>query len=115
LPLRFTLQDLPAKLPLLLMTVVVYPILEEIVFRGLLQDGLTRVLPTKQLGGLSLANVLTSLLFVCVHLFMQPWQWALLVLFPSLVFGFSKERYQSLWAPIILHCSYNLGFVLLYK
>ncbi|MDG1783128.1 MAG: CPBP family glutamic-type intramembrane protease, partial [Porticoccaceae bacterium] len=61
----------------------------------------------------SLANVLTSLLFVAVHLINHPPLWALAVFGPSLVFGYSQERYNHLVAPIILHCSYNAGYFLL--
>lgn len=90
--------------------VLIYPIFEEIVFRGLVQEGLARWLP-QRLGILSLANILTSVVFAALHLVQQSPLWALGIFFPSLVFGFSKERYLTLWAPIILHGWYNLGFV----
>jgi len=90
--------------------VFIYPFLEEIVFRGLLQEWLAKRFQ-QRLGVLSLANVLTSVVFAALHLVHQSPMWALGIFFPSLVFGFSKERYQSLWAPIILHSWYNLGFV----
>ena len=94
--------------------VVVYPVLEEIVFRGLLLDWLSKQLH-QRLGWLTLANVLTSLAFAALHLIHQSLLWSLLIFFPSLVFGFSKERYRSLWAPILLHCWYNLGFLWLFR
>ena len=93
--------------------VLIYPLLEEIVFRGLVQEGVAGWLP-QRFGMLSLANVLTSVAFAALHLVHQSPLWSLGIFFPSLVFGFSKERYQSLWAPIILHGWYNLGFVWLF-
>ena len=99
-------------LSLLMSLVVLYPIVEEIVFRGLIQPFLAKRL-SQRWSVFSLANVLTSLLFVAVHLINHPPLWALAVFGPSLVFGYSQERYNHLVAPIILHCSYNAGYFLL--
>ena len=94
--------------------VLVFPVLEEIVFRGLILEWLGRFLP-QRLGILSLANLLTSLVFAAMHLIYQSFFWSFLIVFPSLIFGLSKERYQTLWAPILLHSWYNLGFVWLFR
>ena len=99
-------------LSLLMRLVVLYPIVEEIVFRGFIQPFLAKRL-SQRWSVFSLANVLTSLLFVAVHLINHPPLWALAVFGPSLVFGYSQERYNHLVAPIILHCSYNAGYFLL--
>ena len=99
-------------LSLLMSLVVLYPIVEEIVFRGFIQPFLAKRL-SQRWSVFSLANVLTSLLFVAVHLINHPPLWALAVFGPSLVFGYSQERYNHLVAPIILHCSYNAGYFLL--
>ena len=99
-------------LSLLMSFVLLYPYVEEIVFRGLIQPFLAKRL-SQRWSVFSVANVLTSLLFVVVHLINHPPLWALAVFFPSLVFGYSQERYNHLVAPIILHCSYNAGYFLL--
>ncbi|MDA8942068.1 JDVT-CTERM system glutamic-type intramembrane protease [Porticoccaceae bacterium] len=99
-------------LSLLMSLVVFYPYVEEIVFRGLIQPFLAKRL-SQQWSVFSLANMLTSLLFVTVHLINHPPLWALAVLVPSLVFGYSQERCNHLAAPIILHCTYNAGYFLL--
>lgn len=96
-----------------IMLVFAYPVLEEVVFRGLLLETVARYLP-QHWGILSLANLLTSALFALAHLVYHSLGWSLLVFFPSLVFGYSKERYRGLPAPIILHCWYNFGFVWLF-
>jgi len=98
----------------LALIILVYPILEEIVFRGLLQEFLAKRI-RYQYRLLTMANVVTSLSFVLAHLIYNDWIWALLIFFPSLVFGYMKERHQSLISPIILHSFYNAGFVWLFS
>lgn len=95
------------------MVVVVYPVLEELAFRGFLQSWLIekaafarRVVP-----GISVANVAVSTLFAVSHLLNQPPLWAASVFGPSLVFGYFRDRYQLVWPSILLHCWYNAGFV----
>lgn len=97
-----------------LLPVLVYPVLEEIVFRGLIQELVHDYLSTRVFGPLSVANLLTSALFASLHLLSHPPLWAALVFFPSLVFGFFKDRHQSLFAPIVLHMFYNAGFLWLF-
>ena len=89
--------------------ILVYPLLEEIVFRGLVQEFFTSKIRYR-LGILSGANLLTSLVFVAMHIFYSQWIWALVVFFPSLVFGYLKERHQSLVSPILVHAFYNAGY-----
>lgn len=98
---------------LFLLGILVYPVLEEIVFRGLVQDAIRNRL-AQRLGPLSLANLITSVLFAAAHLLRQPLHWAALVIFPSLVFGFFRERHDTLGTPILLHAFYNLGPVWLF-
>lgn len=106
----------PLQLPWqFLVSVVVYPIAEEIVFRGLIQEMLYEYFGSGRLGPLSVANLLTSCLFTGMHFIYHPPLWAALVFFPSLVFGFFKERTAALSAPIILHAFYNAGFIWLFS
>jgi len=106
----------PLLTPLVfLLPVLVYPVLEEIVFRGLIQELVHEYLSKASLGPVSVANLLTSFLFTGVHFFYHPPLWAALVFFPSLVFGFFKDRTQGLMAPIILHVFYNAGFLWLFS
>jgi len=101
----------PAAEPLrFALLVLLYPVLEEVVFRGLVLEWLGSRLP-RRFGLLSVANLLTSVLFAALHLVHHTILWAGLVFFPSLVFGYAKERYRTLWVPIFLHCWYNLGFI----
>lgn len=87
---------------------LLYPVIEEWLFRGILQGELLRR-PwgrTRHLG-VSVANVLTTVAFVLLHLVHQPPGWALAVAAPSLVLGHFRERYSSLWPPIMLHVLFN--------
>ncbi len=101
----------------LLLLVFVFPVLEEIVFRGLIQESIQQLLSNNQLPTLiiwriSSANVLASLLFSASHLWTHSALWALAILVPSLIFGYFKDQYQSLQPSIVLHIFYNLGFYL---
>lgn len=99
----------------LFLPILVYPVIEEWFFRGTLQPALAAYPRLrKKWKAVTLANVLTSVIFAGLHFISQPPIWALLVFFPSLVFGWSKERFKTLLAPIVLHVFYNAGFFLLF-
>ncbi len=97
-----------------LLPVLLYPVVEEIIFRGLVQEFIHDHISHKSLGPLTLANLLASLLFTGLHFLFHAPLWAALVFFPSLVFGFFKDRTQRLLAPIILHVFYNAGYFWLF-
>ena len=107
--------DWPLRAPwLFLWPALFYPVLEEIVFRGLVQDLAHRHLRAWRWGPISHANLYTSLLFTALHFIHQPPLWAAVVIFPSLVFGYFKDKYRGLTAPILLHVFYNAGFFWLF-
>jgi len=116
-PMRFELGFPSIAWYQFALIILVYPVLEEIVFRGLVLEYLAKRARWKwdqRIVSLTAANLLTSLAFVLAHLIYSPWIWALLVFFPSIIFGYMKERHQSLLSPIIMHGFYNLGFFWLY-
>lgn len=95
--------------------VLLQPLLEELVFRGILQGQVLRLTTPgngqpRRLGPLTLANVLVTAGFVALHLRAQPWGWALAVAGPSLIFGHLRERMGSVWPAVLLHIVYNAGF-----
>jgi hypothetical protein len=106
----------PLELPWrFFMLVFVYPALEEIVFRGLLQELLLGVRRLAQpLGPLTGANLAASLAFAGLHLFGHAPLWALAVLVPSLVFGYFWDRYRRLGPCVSLHVFYNAGYFWLF-
>ncbi len=90
---------------------VLYPCIEELLFRGLLQGWLLeRASFRRRWLGLTVANLLTSGIFTALHFFAHPPLAAAAVLVPSLVFGYFRDRHGNLHAPILLHVYYNLGY-----
>jgi len=100
-----------------LLLVLLYPVLEEVVFRGLVQGELMRrAVFRKQFFGITCANILASIVFSSAHLFTHPVGMAALVFLPSLVFGYFRDRHDGWLLPsILLHIYYNLGYFLLFK
>lgn len=94
--------------------VLVQPLLEEMVFRGLLQGQALTLLARQgkpmRAGPVTLANLLVTLAFVALHLVAQPPAWAVAVAIPSLVFGHLRERFSSVWPAVAVHAIYNAGF-----
>ncbi|WP_183907910.1 JDVT-CTERM system glutamic-type intramembrane protease MrtJ [Simiduia aestuariiviva] len=94
----------------LLLWIAVFPPLEEYVFRGMLQPLIQRHWP-RRWRALSAANLLTSGLFTLAHVATKgPHLFTLGVFFPSLVFGYFRERHHQLASPIALHMAYNGAF-----
>ena len=81
-------------------TVLMAPILEEVVFRGLMYTRLKKGMPVVA------AAIITSLVFGTVH---GTVIWAIYTFIFSLVLIWIYERFQSLTACIVLHMAYNLS------
>jgi membrane protease YdiL (CAAX protease family) len=88
------------------------PVLEEVLFRGAMQEYFAQRFVSKLSGPISLANLLTSIVFTALHGVVWSSFWSLLVFFPSLVYGYFKDKTGGLAAPIGLHTYYNAGFFL---
>lgn len=101
-----------ADIATFLLLVVWQPVIEEILFRGIIQERL-RCLPWARLQilGLSVANCITTALFVCAHLAQHSIGWALAVAVPSLAFGHFRERHRQIYSAILLHATYNACYL----
>lgn len=99
----------------LLWLVIIYPILEEIAFRGAIQGYLLQRLPNLAWLKISLANFLTSLCFSLLHSVFRSLLNGLAVFIPSLIFGYFRDRYHHLYISIFLHMYYNLGYFWLFS
>jgi len=97
-----------------ILPVILYPILEEIVFRGMVLEYCQKKIPGVLLFHISKANFITSILFTALHFIYHPPLWASAVFIPSLIFGFLKERHQSLIPPILIHVFFNAGYYWLF-
>ena len=93
---------------------LLFPVLEEIVFRGLIHDYIYLKLSTwdKYLG-ITSANWLTTLLFCLTHLVTRSLIVALLVIVPSLVLGSLRDKGFSIKALAAIHVYWNGGVYLL--
>ena len=113
----FGFQPLPRHAiwsPAFLFIALWQPVFEELLFRGIIQGQLLQTMyGGKTWFGLSVSNLLTSLLFACAHLASHSISWSLLVFVPSLCFGFVRERFGSVYPSIALHVFYNTGYFLL--
>lgn len=95
----------------LLLTALIYPVLEELTFRGFIQTSILSFTTEKVVWELSFANLFTSLIFSSAHLIYMGWDKAILVFLPSLIFGYFRESTSGMAAPIGLHCFYNFNFI----
>src|SRR3972149_2036201 len=89
---------------------------EEVLFRGFLQGrlhdifGRTWKFPGALIGpGL----FLTAFIFALSHYLTEPAPLRLLVFFPGLLFGWLRERSDSVAAPVIAHALANVAFLTL--
>jgi len=97
--------------PVFFSLVLWQPTLEEFLFRGCLHGQLCQR-PWGQWSwyGITAANGCTSLLFAVGHCWHHPPLWAAAVLFPSLIFGYFRDRYTSIYPCMVLHAFYNAGY-----
>ena len=100
---------------LFLIPAIIGPILEEVVFRGLIQDYLAKRVSVPIPGPISASNLVTSVLFSVTHLLYHPPLWSAAVFIPSLLFGYFKDKYQSLGPPVLLHAYYNSGYYWIFE
>ena len=94
--------------------VLMQPVIEELLFRGLLQGQVLQLAWGRwQWGGFTSANLAVSVVFVTLHFMTHPPFWALGVLLPSLLFGYFRDRHRSVYPSMALHVFYNAGYFLL--
>jgi len=87
------------------------PVVEELLFRGWLQGRLAHTrYGYRSIAGISSANMVTTAAFVLIHFVNQPPLWALGVVFPSLLFGYFRDRSGSVWPAMVLHVVFNSAF-----
>lgn len=96
--------------------IILMPIVEEMAFRGFLQNLISKHRPGGCTNHLvfSWANIITSLIFTGFHLINHVQAIALMTLIPSLIFGYFKDKYQNIVPGVLLHSLYNLGFIALF-
>jgi membrane protease YdiL (CAAX protease family) len=92
----------------LLSLIIWQPLIEEILFRGIIQGQFARREWGKRSWlSISSANAVTSILFAASHMLHSSPLFALTVIAPSLVFGYFRDYCNSVYPCIIIHSSYN--------
>jgi hypothetical protein len=84
---------------------------EEIIFRGYLQTRLQQVIPHRWNiwgGDVGPAVILTSAVFAISHLVAIPSASRLAVFFPSLLFGWLRDRTGSIAGSVVAHALSNV-------
>ena len=84
--------------------VVVAPLLEEVVFRGLMQTALLRTLGEHRRW---VVILLASIVFAATHVSAAIWQSLAALLVLSVALGYVYERTGSLWPSIVAHAGFN--------
>ena len=83
----------------ILMAVMIAPIGEECLFRGVTLER------TKKVGKFYVANILQAFLFALAHMNLVQGFYVFLL---GIVFGYIKEKYQSIIPAIICHIAFNI-------
>lgn len=99
-------KDLPSIISFAIILVTIYaPVIEELIFRGFLQNSLTNYL------GRFFSIIITSLCFSFFHFSINQGiaNFSIITSFfiLSCLIGFVYERQKSLFAPIALHAAFN--------
>ena len=105
-----TISENPQLLPRILVTiyaVIVAPLFEELLFRGLFQTMIRSFLNIKNAAWVAIA--ISSALFVMMHVDLPHWP-ALYVL--GVALGYSYEKSGSLFRPIFIHMLFNATSVI---
>lgn len=91
------------SLALALVVTTLAPVLEELLFRGYLFNAWrhTRL-------GLPGTLLLTSVLFVGLHVNQYHWVHLTFVFMLAMILGMAREKTGSIWVPVILHGANNL-------
>ena len=98
--------QLPLRIVIVIVAVIVAPLLEELLFRGLVQTTIRSFLELRN--GPWLAIAISSGLFAAMHA--NPGHWpALFVL--SVCLGYAYEKSGSLFRPIFIHSFFNTASI----
>ena len=103
--LKLTMGNTPLFFSMIMVVVILVPFMEELLFRGLLQNFLKRYMRR------SWSIAFTAIIFSAVHFAPSQgtgnFQLVLSLIALSGFLGFIYERERTLWAPITLHMTFN--------
>ena len=100
--------------PMFFALCVASPVLEEYVFRAFLYEAVDARWPVAWPSGaplsISLANALTTFLFVTTHMIAREPMAGALVLLPSIYLGLLRQRYGGAGICMVFHAVWNVGW-----
>lgn len=102
----------------LLVQVLLVALPEEYFYRGYLQGRLQQVFGRRLVwlgGDVGPAVWITSAVFAVGHVLTVPSAFRLAVFFPSLLFGWLRDKTGTLWVPVVVHVGSNLILEILHR
>ena len=91
------------------------PLIEEYIFRGLVQNKINKFVNKSYFFHISAGNLISSILFTCAHCIINPFLIQnLFVIIPSLYFGYLYDKYNTLKLPILFHSFFNINNFIVY-
>ncbi len=106
---RFTAFDMRSVLYFMLLV----PIIEECIFRGIIQPFINSKL-SKYLLGISVGNIVASMIFSLMHLFTASVAISVLMFIPSIFLGYLRDKSGSIIPSIFTHAIFNVNVFILY-
>ena len=110
------------NLLLILVGISVVSCVEEMFFRGVVQDylshrtlrsvALNRAVVHTRICTVSYANIIANIAFALLHVIYRGVLLGFLVFIPGLLFGYVKDRYRSTPAAMVLHVHFNASYIL---
>ena len=97
-------SQLPLRILIVILAIVIAPLLEEMLFRGLFQTAIRSIMETRNLNGAWPSILISSALFAMVHANTAHWP-ALFVL--AVCLGYAYEKSSSLLRPVFIHSFFN--------
>ena len=118
LELSPSLSWVETHFPLFIVLCFISPVLEEYVFRGLIYDYVEDRNQTEwsvnQWVKISIANLVTTGLFIAMHVGFRGFLAGALVILPSLYLGLIRRESSTLGPCILVHGLWNLGWFSLF-
>jgi len=88
-------------------------LIEELLFRGIIQGQLSKSNWGQQARfRITAANIVTSVLFVAMHMLNSSPTWSLAIFIPSIFYGYFRDTFNSVYPAMLLHSVYNLTVVI---
>ncbi len=98
-----------ANFNFLLNQLLLIAIPEEIFFRGFLMS-LFAIELKRKIFIFSYSNIAAAIVFSIFHLFIHDILWSASVFIPALVYGYFREKHDSVLPAVILHFFYNIVY-----